>query len=299
MEGAVKKFKCDVCGFVYDPKQGLPESGIPPGTAFEALPADFCCPVCGADKSSFSPLSLAGGDSSAEPVQVQATIQQVIPRTPTIKSFRLAIPNRASYRPGQYLSISLENDVGLTRYLSISSSPTEKGYLEVTKRITQSGFSQILDRVGPGYPVSITYPMGTFTFEGEFEKIAMLSGGIGITPLRSICRYILDKQLDTSVCLLYGNRDLAEVAFKSEFDAMQSVSRRFKVVHSLTTAGDEWTGRRGTIDAALIREEIPDYLERPFYLCGPPRMVEALTELLRSELQMPEEQIRTEGFIGY
>ncbi len=295
----MRKFKCAVCGFVYEPEKGLPENGIPPGTPFEALPPDFCCPVCGADRSCFSPLGPSGGDESQEPVQLQATVQEVIPRTPSIKSFRLASPNRARFKPGQYLSIRLENDVELTRYLSISSSPTEEGHLEVTKRITQSRFSQILNQIEPGYQVSITYPMGTFTFEGEFEKIAMLSGGIGITPLRSICRYVIDKQLDTSVCLLYSNRNLAEVAFKSEFDAMQKMSSHFKVVHSLNSAGDEWAGRRGRIDAALIREEVPDYRDRQFYVCGPPGMVEALTEVLRNELQLPETKVKTEGFIGY
>jgi glycine betaine catabolism B len=295
----MRKFECSVCGFVYEPEKGLPENGIPPGTPFEALPADFCCPVCGSDKSCFSPLGPSGGDQPQQRLQLQTTVQEVIPRTPSIKSFRLAAPHRASFRPGQYLSISLGSEADLTRYLSISSSPTEEGYLEVTKRITQSRFSRILNQVEPGYQVSITYPMGTFTFEGEFEKIALLSGGIGITPLRSICRYVLDKQLDTSVCLLYSNRDLEEIAFKSEFDAMQEVNPRLKVVHSLSRADGEWTGRRGRIDAALIREEIPDYRERRFFVCGPPGMVEALTEVLRSELQIPAEQVKTEGFTGY
>lgn len=212
----MRKFTCTVCGFVYAPEKGLPEDGIPPGTPFEVLPPDFCCPVCGADKSCFSPLALSGGDDSEEPVHLQATVQEVIPRTPSIKSFRFATPNRATFKPGQYVSISLENEVDLTRYLSISSSPTEEGYLEVTKRITQSRFSQILNGAEPGYHVSITYPMGTFTFEGEFAKIAL-----------------------------------------------------------------------------------PDYRERQFYLCGPPPMVHALTEVLRSELQLPEAQVKTEDFIGY
>ena len=52
----MRKFNCTVCGFAYEPENGLPEDGIPPGTPFEALPPDFCCPVCGADKSCFSAL---------------------------------------------------------------------------------------------------------------------------------------------------------------------------------------------------------------------------------------------------
>lgn len=47
------KFTCSICGFVYDESKGLPEAGIPAGTKFEDLPADFKCPICGAPKSLF------------------------------------------------------------------------------------------------------------------------------------------------------------------------------------------------------------------------------------------------------
>lgn len=49
------KYKCNVCGYVYDPDQGDPMSGVPPKTPFENLPADWVCPVCGAGKDEFSP----------------------------------------------------------------------------------------------------------------------------------------------------------------------------------------------------------------------------------------------------
>ena len=49
------KYKCNVCGYVYDPNQGDAMSGIPPNTPFENLPADWVCPVCGAGKDEFSP----------------------------------------------------------------------------------------------------------------------------------------------------------------------------------------------------------------------------------------------------
>ena len=51
----MKKFVCDVCGYVYDPAQGDPERGVAAGTAFEDLPDDWVCPVCGAGKGQFSP----------------------------------------------------------------------------------------------------------------------------------------------------------------------------------------------------------------------------------------------------
>ncbi|MCS7215895.1 MAG: rubredoxin [Thermodesulfovibrio sp.] len=49
----MKKYKCSVCGYVYDPSQGDPDNGIPPGTAFENLPDTWNCPICGATKDMF------------------------------------------------------------------------------------------------------------------------------------------------------------------------------------------------------------------------------------------------------
>ena len=53
-ENIMKKYVCDVCGWVYDPKVGDPEGGIAPGTAFEDIPEDWVCPLCGVGKDDFS-----------------------------------------------------------------------------------------------------------------------------------------------------------------------------------------------------------------------------------------------------
>lgn len=53
-EAIMKKYVCDVCGYVYDPAVGDPDNGIAPGTAFEDLPADWVCPLCGVGKDEFS-----------------------------------------------------------------------------------------------------------------------------------------------------------------------------------------------------------------------------------------------------
>jgi len=54
-ETSMKKYVCQVCGYVYDPEAGDPENGVAPGTPFEDIPNDWTCPVCGADKSQFEP----------------------------------------------------------------------------------------------------------------------------------------------------------------------------------------------------------------------------------------------------
>ncbi|MBE9177344.1 rubredoxin [Oculatella sp. LEGE 06141] len=56
----MQKYVCSICGYVYDPEQGDPESGIEPGTPFEAIPEDWVCPVCGAEKSDFEPVESIG-----------------------------------------------------------------------------------------------------------------------------------------------------------------------------------------------------------------------------------------------
>ena len=52
----MKKYKCSVCGYVYDPEKGDPDNGIEPKTAFEDLPEDWTCPDCGVEKDMFEPL---------------------------------------------------------------------------------------------------------------------------------------------------------------------------------------------------------------------------------------------------
>jgi flavin reductase (DIM6/NTAB) family NADH-FMN oxidoreductase RutF/rubredoxin len=54
-EGKMKKYRCTVCGYIYDPEAGDPDGGIAPGTAFEDIPDDWVCPVCGATKDQFEP----------------------------------------------------------------------------------------------------------------------------------------------------------------------------------------------------------------------------------------------------
>ena len=54
----MKKYICDVCGWIYDPEIGDPDSGIPPGTAFEDIPDDWECPECGVGKDDFSLLEI-------------------------------------------------------------------------------------------------------------------------------------------------------------------------------------------------------------------------------------------------
>ncbi len=232
--------------------------------------------------------------------EAELKIKEIIRRTHNVKSFRLEIDN-PDFKPGQYMIVTInDNGKDISRYLSISNSPTEKGYIEFTKKLTNSDFSQKLDKLKIGDIVKIRYAFGRFTFDGEYDKIAFLSGGIGITPIRSITKYVIDKNLGTDMILLYGNQCIDDVAFKDDLDQMQKECPKFKVIHVLCdTTNCNLPVRVGFITKEIVLEIIPDYIERHFFVCGPPAMVSAMKKILLDDLGMSEDFIIEENFKGY
>ncbi|MFA5287511.1 MAG: FAD-dependent oxidoreductase [Candidatus Omnitrophota bacterium] len=228
-----------------------------------------------------------------------ARVIGVIPRTYNVKSVRVAIDGPLNFKAGQFLRVKLNNDKNLERFLSISNSPTEEGYLEFTKKITASNFSLALSDLKPEDILSIEYPYGAFTLERAGSKVAFISGGIGITPIRSMCKFALDKKLDLDIILLYANNSVKDIVFIDDFKRMQEEYKRLRVVHVLLERQMEFSCVVGRINADIIKNEIPDYSERSFLLCGPPSMVEAMKGLLAKDLILSEDKIVTEDFQGY
>jgi ferredoxin-NADP reductase len=108
--------------------------------------------------------------------------------------------------------------------------------------------------------------------------------------------------LPTDMVLLYGNNREEDIIFRQDLDNMQSVNKNLRIVYTLTSSDIDrkiWKGRTGYIDDTMIKEEMPDYTERIFYICGPPRMVESLINILRNKLSVQQDKIRIENFIGY
>jgi glycine betaine catabolism B len=126
----------------------------------------------------------------------------------------------------------------------------------------------------------------------------MLSGGIGITPLRSMIKYSIDEKLSASIILLYSNSLESDIAFRDELEDIQREKPNIKIVETITRPGQDWKGVSGRINAEMVKKFIPDYLERTFYTSGPQKMVDAMVSLM-SELGVPEGQVKQEYFSGY
>jgi glycine betaine catabolism B len=232
-------------------------------------------------------------------MRFETTIQEIITRTSDTVSYRFSRPEGLDYKPGQFFYITLrQGDKELSKHFSFSSSPTEPGFIEFTKKFTDHEFSLALKASKVGDWARIDAPYGKFTFEGEYPKIALLAGGIGITPFISMCRNATDKGLSSNITLFYGCKTENDIAFKKEFEELVQKNRSLKVIFILTNAPPQWEGAVGIITADLVRKELHDFTENIYYTCGPPAMVEAMQKLVQ-QLGLPNEKLKREYFTGY
>lgn len=225
-------------------------------------------------------------------------VTDVLHRTPTSVSIRMDRPDSFDYKAGQWGYFTLGGrDDGLSRPLSFSSSPTEP-FLEFTKRMTGSDFSEAVGKLGEGDEVTFRGPMGNLVYEGGLEKVTFVAGGIGITPIRSILKYAMDTGTTGHKTLIYGNADLRETAFIEEVEGWGARREDFSLFLVLLEPPEGWDGFTGFIHTGVISEVVPDLAGQTFYVSGPPPMVKAVIGALE-ELDISDEKIIKEELEGY
>jgi ferredoxin-NADP reductase len=233
-------------------------------------------------------------------MKFETKVIESIFRTSDVLSIRFERPNGFDFIPGQFMFLTIHNEgKKLVKHFTISSCPSEKGFIEITKRLTGHEFSNALANLNINEKVEIDAPYGKFTFNGEYKKVLFLTGGIGITPIRSIICYCLENEVASDLILVYSFRDEDNIPFKEELDRYDKMAPNLKVIYTLTEPSAEWRGYTGRITADMIRELVPDYNNRFTYISGSPNMVEALLHILLEELKIPPEQIKKEQFLGY
>jgi len=195
----------------------------------------------------------------------------------------------------------VEDPWGAVRAFSLSSSPSEKGHIAITCKISDTPFKQALAQLQPGDTAEIYGPLGSFLFDGTRPSV-FIAGGIGITPFRGMLRYAADTNDSSEKRLLYSARVPEEFVFREELDALARASPHVKIHYTVTRPSDSkaaWTGRVGRIPPAWVRE-IAAPLDHPkFYVCGLPQMVEEMVTSLQGPLGIPEDDIDWEMFRGY
>ncbi len=152
-----------------------------------------------------------------------------------------------------------------------------------------------------GDPMAASQLSGEFTLpKNKKEKIVLVAGGIGVTPYRSMIKYLIDKGETRDVVLLYACSGSGDFAYKELFDeAVLKIG--LKIVYIITNiknAPEGWSGATGYIDASMLKEHVGDYASRRFYLSGPQKMVTNYYDTL-VKMGVSRSNIVTDYFPGF
>lgn len=204
--------------------------------------------------------------------------------------------------PGQYLEWSLmhphPDDRGTRRYFTIASSPTEKEVMLTVKIPEKSStYKQALKNLRSGDSLYATNLEGDFVLDKRKDvSYVFIAGGIGITPFRSILKYMLDNNISAPITLFYVAHSADEFVFDEVFE---EAKKRFwfKIVYVVSeNPSQNWEGEVGRLTEDMIKKHVEDYPSRLFYLSGPQPMTGAYKKMLK---QMKIKHIRTDYFPGY
>lgn len=192
---------------------------------------------------------------------------------------------------GQYIELFVPHDPSddrkAKRWFTLSNSPTEK-FLAITTKIhpkRPSSYKNALDSFPMGSEFSALPPMGDFVLpKDETLPLVFIAGGIGITPYRSILKYLQDTDEKRNIKLIYTVSNPDEFAFSDLIE-----SKRVKLIKHV-----------GRLDSVKILEYIGNTDGKQIYISGPEKMVETLQkELLDSGSGISELQLRVDFFHNY
>jgi ferredoxin-NADP reductase len=253
----------------------------------------------------------AGKPSAARPIGPASrggfqttTVLAVLDEASDIKTLRLARPDGFDFVPGQFVPVRLQIDgKPHVRCYSISSPPDTKGYLEISVRRQGLVSGTLHATMRAGATLAINRPAGQFVYPGGDDRpIALVAGGIGITPLLSMLRHAVASDPTRPITLLYSARREHDIAFLNELRVLAARHPQVKIAITLTqpveqprARDDGMPWRAGRIDAEFVRQYVPAPAHTVFCMCGPGPMLEGMTTLL-SGMGVPASQIRFEHF---
>ena len=218
--------------------------------------------------------------------------------------FVLKPDRKFDFRPGQYLDWTLDvrqaDDRGNRRPFTIASAPSD-GDVRVGVKFypRSSAFKRALAAMKPGDVIYGSQLAGAFTLPNDpAEKLAFIAGGIGVTPFRSMVRDLIGRKDRRSAVLIYGANKADEIAYADLFEQAERELGLRTVYVVADGAAPSPSARRGLIDAALIQREVPDFLDRTFYVSGPWVMVSQFRRVLKA-MGVARTRIKVDFFPGF
>jgi ferredoxin-NADP reductase len=224
---------------------------------------------------------------------------------PDIYEFVFTPERKFAFAAGQYMEWTLghgdPDSRGNRRYFTLASAPTE-GDLKLGVKFSKkpSSFKKALLTIDGDREIVASQLAGDFVLPSDpRQKCVFIAGGIGITPFRSMIKYLLETHQRRSIVLFYANKRAEEIVYKEVFDRAEK-ELGLKTIYTVTDKRNlppYWDGKVGRITPQWIKKYVPGYKNCVFYLSGPIGMINSFKETLRL-LGIKSSQIKVDYFSG-
>jgi NAD(P)H-flavin reductase len=222
-------------------------------------------------------------------------IIEIIDETPNVKTFRVQTPKEINFLPSQFFMVRFEDNPKLQRAYSISSTPLQKDYMDITVTLVGEFTKKLFKSKVNDYLI-FKGPFGKSHFTEDMKNdLVLISGGCGIAPLMGIIRYCNEKKLQNRINLIYSVKTPSDIVYNQEFKKIKKENPNFNYLVTITRPKPEhnWTGRTGRIEINLLKENINNVENSLYFLCGPAEFVKSTIAMLES-LGAKREQIKTD-----
>ncbi len=230
----------------------------------------------------------------------------VYEETHNVRTFRLALADQSplpfAYEPGQFCTVTApagEDGTDVSRSYTIASSPTDRDAFELTiKREAEGQMSRYLhDTIDVNSELRIKAPLGRFYFNGEqSERIALVAGGVGVTPMMSALRYLAAHCWQGRIAFLYFAKSERDIIFHDELAQLARRMPNLNLNIWLSEPADpSWDGRKGMVTVDGVKEAVPDIASFRVHVCGPQPMMDA-TKRVMGELSVAPDAFKMESF---
>jgi alkene monooxygenase reductase len=217
-----------------------------------------------------------------------ATVDRIEALTHDIRwlGLRLDDPKGLSFVAGQYMEVAVPGTADSWRSFSMANPPGEAGRVDlIVKVLPEGAFSAILDTtVKCGDQMRLRGPFGQFSVRLSHRPMIMVAGGSGMAPILAMLKDLAATPNRREVIFFYGARSRRDLFLVDELTRLASMHDWLRFVPALSEPGaadGDWAGEAGLITEVLARY-LPSTRGMEAYLCGPPPMIDAAVDVLKS-----------------